>query len=131
MNQQSSNFGRQRQITFGRYLRELRERIRPRLTQEQVAKEFRINLCEIEKGERPVSVEVLINLAKKYGVSVEEILERKYSPQLPLLTGIIRPTELTKDLLDSIRPEEMQQIDDEVKRYTAFLILRQAALNRS
>lgn len=131
MKQQSGNFGRQRQIAFGRYLRELRKRVRPRLTQEQVAKELHINLCEMEKGVRPVSVEVCADLAKKYGVSLEEILERKYLHQLPLLTGIIRPEDLAEDLLDGINPEEMQRINEEVQRYTAFLLLRQAALSRS
>ena len=131
MSQESINFGRQRQIAFGRYLRSLRERIRPRLTQKQVADELHINLCEIEKGERTASVELLITLAKKYGVKVEEILERKYSPQLPLLTGIMRPTEVTEDLLKEIRPEEIQQIEEEVKRYTAFLILKRVEASRS
>lgn len=131
MNQQSSNFGRQRQVAFGRYLRDLRGRTRPPLTQKQVADEFHINLCEIEKGERSASVELSIKLAKKYNVPVEDILERKYSPQLPLLTGIMRPTEVTEDLLKEIRPEEMQQIEEEVKRYTAFLLLRRATANRS
>jgi transcriptional regulator with XRE-family HTH domain len=130
MSQQSANFKRRRQIAFGLYLRSLRKRVRPRLTQEQVAYEFHINLCDIEKGERPASVEVLINLAKKYGVPVEEILERKFSPQLPLLTGIIRPAEVTEELLKEIRPEEIQQIEEEVKRYTAFLILKRAAASR-
>lgn len=131
MSQQSSNFGSQRQIVFGRYLRDLRERVRPPLTQKQVADEFHINLSDIERGERSASVELLIKLAKKYNVPVEDILERKYSPQLPLLTGIMRPTEVTEDLLKEIRPEEMQQIEEEVKRYTAFLLLRRVTANRS
>ena len=131
MNQQSANFGRQRQIDFGRYLRDLRVRQRPRLTQKQVAAELHINLWEIEKGERPISVEQLISLAKKYNVPVEEMLERKYSPQLPLLTGIMRPTEVAEELLKEIRPEEMQEIDEEVKSYTAFLLLKRATANRS
>ena len=68
MKQQSGNFGDQRQIAFGRYLRELRKRVRPRLTQEQIVKEFHINLGEMETGVRPVSVAVCADLAKKYGV---------------------------------------------------------------
>lgn len=131
MSQQSANFGRQRQVEFGRYLRDLRDRHRPRLTQKKVGDELHINLWEIEKGERTISFDQLIRLAKRYNVQVEEVLERKYSPQLPLLTGIMRPTEVTEDLLKEIPPEEMQEIDEEVKSYTAFLILRRAVANRS
>ena len=131
MNQQSSNFGDQRQIAFGHYLRGLRKRIRPRLTQKQVAAEFHINLCEMEKGIRPVSIELSINLARKYGVPVEEMLERKYSPQLPLLTSIMRPTEVGEDLMKELHPEEMKQIEEEVKRYTAFLLLKRVTANTS
>lgn len=129
MSQQSANFGRQRQVEFGCYLRSLRER--KNLKQKQVAAELHINLCEIEKGRRSISHKQLRRLAEMYDLPLEEILERKYSPQLPLLTGIIRPTELTEDLLSGLHAEEREEIMEEVKRYTAFLLLRRGVVDKS
>lgn len=126
MNQQSANFGRQRQVAFGRYLRELRGR-RTTLTQQQVADDLHINLCAIEKGGRPATVDLLIRLAEKYDVPLEELLREKYRPQLPLLDGIIRPAELVRDLQQDLHPEDVE----EVTRYIAFLLLKRVAANRS
>lgn len=125
MNQQSANFGRQRQVDFGRYLRELRER--RGLSRTQVADELHINIWEIEKGKRPASVDLLLRLAKKYDVPLEDLLRKKYSPQLPLLDGIIQPAELVKDLQQELHPNDME----EVTRYIAFLLLKRATANRS
>jgi transcriptional regulator with XRE-family HTH domain len=125
MSQQSANFGRQRRVEFGHYLRELRER--RVLQQKEVARELHINLCDIEKGGRSVSVAVLIRLAEKYNVPLEELLRKKYSPQLPLLDGIMRPTDLVKDLQQELHPEDME----ELTRYIAFLLLKRATANRS
>lgn len=124
MNQKSANFGRQRRVEFGRYLKELRER--RRLEQQQVARELHINLCDIEKGGRSASVDQLIRLAEKYDVPLEELLRKKYSPQLPLLDAIVQPAELVKDLQKELRPEEAE----EVTRYIAFLLLRRATANK-
>lgn len=129
MSQKSADFGRQRQAEFGRYLRSLREQ--KKLKQKQVARELHINLCEIEKGRRSISEKQLRRLAEKYDESLEKILERKYSPQLPLLTGIVRPTELTEDLLNRLHAEEREEIMKEVTRYIAFLLLRRDVGNKS
>lgn len=129
MSQRSANFGQQQRVELGCYLRSLREH--KNLKQKQVADELHINLCEIEKGRRSISDRLLRRLAEKYDVPLEEILERKYSPQLPLLTGIIRPTELTEDLLNSLRTEEKEQIMEEIKRYTAFLLLTRGVVDKS
>ena len=126
MNQKSANFGRQRQVDFGRYLRELREH-RTNLTQKQVADDLHINLCDIEKGGRPASVDLLLRLAEKYHVPLEELLREKYRPQLPLLDGIIKPGELVRDLQKELHPED----SEELIRYAAFLLLRRATANRS
>lgn len=124
MNQQNTNSGRQRRVDFGRYLKDLRRR--RNLTQVQVARELGINLCEIEKGNRSASDKLLSKLAEKYNVPLEQILERKYWPQLSLLTRIMRPTEMIEDLLEvleGIEPEERKEITREIERYTAFLLL--------
>ena len=56
-------------------LKELRER--QGLTQSQIAKLLgcaESTICHYERGERKVSVEVAIKLAKALGVSVEEVV---------------------------------------------------------
>ena len=124
MNKQNASSRRQRQAEFGRYLRDLRRR--RNLTQVQVAREFGINLCEIEKGNRSAPDRLLSKLSERYNVPLEQILERKYWPQLSLLTRIIRPTEMIGDLLEgleAIEPEERKEITREIERYTAFLLL--------
>jgi len=129
MNQISENFGRQRQIEFGKYLRDLRES--RELKQIKVAEELGINLCDIEKGNRPASVDLLIELAKKYDEPIEKILERKYWPQLSLLTGILRPAKAVREeLLKDLATDEIEQIEEEINRYTAFLLLSRSAVNR-
>jgi len=129
MNQQSENFGRQRQIEFGKYLRDLRES--RELKQIEVAEELGINLCDIEKGNRPASVDRLIELAKKYDEPIEKILERKYWPQLSLLTGILRPAKAVREeLLKDLATDDIKQIEEEINRYTAFLLLSRSATNR-
>ena len=51
------------------------------------------------------SVNLLLDLSKKYDTSLEDILERKHWPQLRLLSCIIRPTEVKSDLLSEIESE--------------------------
>ena len=124
MFQQSANFGRQRQVDFGRYLKNLRER--RGLSRTQVAGEFHINIWEIEKGNRPVSDKLLIRLAQRYGEPLGEVLMNKYSPQLPLLTGIMEPTKLVADLHKYLYPEEVE----EVTGYIASLLHKRATANK-
>lgn len=128
MSQQSTDFGYERRAEFGRYLEGLRKH--QRLTQKKAAEQLGISpgrLSYIESGNRPVPDELLVRLAEEYHVPLEEILRRKYWPQLPLLTGIMHPDELLTDLQKDLHPEEIE----ELKRYMAFLLLRRATVNRT
>jgi len=131
MSQRSTNFGKERRVEFGRYLRSLRKR--RKLKQKDVAAEFHINLFEMETGERSVGDHILVELADKYRVPLEEILRHKYSPQLPLLDTIMEPTLLTKKLEDYLKQLEEKLDDDEkmeLTRYAAFLLLRRHIANQ-
>ncbi len=118
----------QQQTAFGLYLKVLRKR--RRLKQKNVASELGIkpeSLSMIERGKRKAPDELLLRLTEKYQVPLEELLLNKYWPQLPLLTGIMRPSKLVKDLQKELHPEDMQ----EVTRYIAFLLLRRTTANKS
>ncbi len=128
MNQSSADFCRQRRIDFGQYLKGLREDREK--TQTEVEGHLKIKhgrLSLIESGERPVSDQLLLDLAKEYNVPLEEILRARYRPQLYLLDGIMRPAELIRDLKEDLRPEDME----EVTRYIAFLLLKRVAVGKS
>ena len=125
MKQQSTNFGRQRQVDFGRYLRDLR--VRRGLSRTQVAGELRINIWEIERGKRPVSDQLLVQLAEKYREPLGDMLMTKYCPQLPLLADIMEPTKLVADLHKYFYPEEVEDVMD----YIASLLRRRATANKS
>lgn len=125
MNQQSANFGRQRQVDFGRYLKDLRER--RGLSPTQVASEFNVNIWEIEKGKRPVSDQLLVQLAEKYREPLGNMLMTKYCPQLPLLADIMEPTKLVADLHKYFYPEEVEEVMD----YIASLLRRRATANKA
>ena len=128
MNKKDIISGRQQRVEFGRYLKDLRKN--RKLTQAHVAGEFGVNLCEIEKGNRSAPDKLLRKLAERYNVPLEQILERKYWPQLSLLTRIMRPTEVLEDLLEGIEPEERKEITREIERYTAFLLLTRSTRSR-
>lgn len=128
MNQQSTNFGQDRQAKFGFYLKGLRRR--RGLKQKEVAGELGMkpeSLSMIEKGSRRAPDQLLVELAEKYRVPLEELLRQKYWPQLPLLDGIMHPAELVKDLQQDLHPEDME----EVTSYIAFLLLKRVAANKS
>lgn len=125
MYQQSGNFGRHRQVEFGRYLKGLRER--RGLSRTQVAGEFGINIWEIEKGNRPVPDKLLVDLAEKYREPLGKVLMNKYWPQLPLLTGILEPTELVADLHRYFYPEEVEEVMD----YISSLLRKRASVNKA
>lgn len=131
MSRQSTNFEKKRQAQFGSYLRDLRKR--RDLKQYKVAEQFSVNLSAIEKGDRPAPDRLLIELAEKYGEPLEELLRHKYWPQLPLLTAIMEPTELPKEIEDYLKEleEELGKDDKkELTRYAAFLLLRRHVANR-
>lgn len=119
------DFGYQAQLDFGSYLRDLRKS--QNLTLKKAANDVGITgsyLSMIETGGRGVTDRILKGLASKYGVPLEQMIIKRYWPQLPLLAGIVEPTEDLSNLVKSLRPEEVE----EVERYIAFLRLRKAAL---
>jgi transcriptional regulator with XRE-family HTH domain len=125
MKQQSANFGHKRQVDFGLYLKDLRER--RGLSRTQVADELNINIWEIEKGNRSISDERLMQLAIKYREPLGEMLMKKYWPQLPLLTGIMEPTKLVADLHKYLYPEEVER----VTVYIASVLRKRVTANKS
>lgn len=128
MNQQSTNFGQQRRVDFGRYLKELRDqRDRTQMEVEDSLHMKHGRLSLIESGDRPVSDQLLVQLAIEYGVPPEELVMKKYWPQLPFPTGAFEPTEFLVELQKELRLEEVT----EVRRYIAFLLLRRATANKS
>jgi len=125
MSKKISDYERRQRKRFGEYLRDLR--VSRHIKQQDIEQEFKVNLSEIEKGNRPAPDHLLEELAKIYKVLPEDLLEQRHWPQLLLLTCIIRPTEVTNDKLRDLEsefsPEEIEEITEEVKRYTAFLLL--------
>lgn len=123
MKRLNTNF-QQRRAEFGSYLKDL---IKKRWKwQKEAAADLDIHpeqLSDIVRGKRPAPDHLLIRLAEKCDVPLEEILMRKYWPQLPLLTGIVEPAELPRDLIKELDPQELE----EVTRYAAFLLLRRRA----
>ena len=84
----------ERGTRIGEYL--TAERLRQRLTQEEIAKRIgrsRSYICRIETGQRerksvPRKVPrgfILYQLAEAYGADLAEVLEKAHWPQLPLL----------------------------------------------
>jgi len=126
-----SEFEKARREHLGKYLKKLRKK--RNFKQNEIAEEFGINLYAIEKGCRPVTDDLLFTLSKKYDTPPEDIMERKHWPQLRLLSCIIRPTEVTSDLLSEIESEltsqELEDITEEIKRYKAFLLLSKQISN--
>jgi transcriptional regulator with XRE-family HTH domain len=122
MKQQSADFGQERRIKFGGYLRKLRGRRK----QKDVAPKLGLKpeqLSMIERGKRAATEQQLIMLAVGYNVPLEQILREKYWPQLSLLTGIIKPAELARDLISELDSKDQE----EVTRYAAFLLLKRSA----
>lgn len=127
MNQRSNNLGREQQNTFGRYLKDLRKKKWPK--QKDAADALGMKpetLSRIEHGKIRAPDELLVWLSQQCEVPLEEILMKKYWPQLPLLTGIMKPTELITDLTKELLPKEQE----EVIRYAAFLLLRRSTASR-
>jgi len=128
MNQRSINFGRQRRAKFGSYLKDLLKKQWRK--QKEAAAELGISeekLSHIVTGKRPAPDHILIMITEKCEVPLEELLRKKYSPQLPLLDGVMQPAELMRDLQKDLHPEDVE----ELTRYIAFLLLRRATANRS
>lgn len=124
MAQRITESERERRRDFGRYLKGLRKD--QGLTQEKIGYALGITGGEvslIEKGERPISDESLIRLAEKYGVLLEEMLRKKYWPQLiflPLIY-IINPEQLPKDLVEELvegglKEEERRELTQQIEK---------------
>ena len=129
MTQQSINFGKQRRVDFGRYLKDLRKR--RQLTLEDVASDLGVSAGElslIERGRRrSITDQLVIRLAERYGVPPEELVMKKYWPQLPFPTGAFEPTEFLVELQKELSLKEVA----EVRCYIAFLLLRRTTANKS
>jgi len=129
MAQKSSDFGKERRIAFGHYLRQLRTRPGKKKTQIEVERRIGMKsgrLSLIETGDRPIDDDVLLKLAEEYDVALEELLRERYRPQLSLLDGIMKPADLIKDLRQDLHPDDVE----EVTRYIAFLLLKRAVVSR-
>lgn len=120
MNNQN-NYSQQQRSQFGSYLKEMIKRRWKR--QKEAAVELDISeekLSYILRGKRTAPDSLLISLSEKCSVPLEEMLRKKHWPQLFLLTGIVEPAELTKNLVEELEEKELE----ELTRYAAFLLLR-------
>lgn len=80
-------------------------------------------LSYILRGKRQAPDELLTKISEKCNVPLEDILTRKYWPQMLLLSGIIEPSKITKNLLEELDPPELE----EITRYAAMLLLKRYA----
>lgn len=121
MNNQNSSSKRVQRGEFGGYLRGLIKKHWKR--QKEAATDLGISaetLSHILSGRNTVPDNLLIIVSEKCGIPLEEILRMKYWPQLLLLTGIVDPKELTKNIVEELDEQELV----ELTRYAAFLLLR-------
>lgn len=124
---QRSDFEQPR-TKFGSYLKDLLKRRWGK--QKNAAAELGVSeqqLSQYVNGKRTTPDNLLTRLAEECNVPLEEIMIRKYWPQLHFLTGIIAPAELVGDLRKELLPTEKE----ELTRYAAFLLLRRHAGNKS
>lgn len=127
-------YGRKSSKVFGRILREWRKEVH--LSLEEAANRLGMKcaspgsyLSQIERGLRPIPEGILINVPNVYKRQPEEVLRAAYYPQLPfpILTAVVKPTALPKEIEDYLQDIEKQLADAdkrELARYAAFLILR-------
>ena len=71
-------------------------------------------------GRNTAPDDLLMIVSEKCSIPFEEIIRIKYWPQLILLTGIMDPKELTKNIVEELDEQELE----ELTRYAAFLLLR-------
>ena len=127
-------YGRKPSKTLGRTLRKWRKKAD--LTLEEAANRLGIKcrspgsyLWLMENGKRTVPDKILINASKVYKIQEEIVIRRAYSPQLhfPILTAVMKPTALPKEIDDYLR-EIQEQLEDkdkeELTHYASFLLLR-------
>lgn len=121
-------FGLKPSQEFGKYLKNLRERI-PDLTQAEAARRAGLNpeqLNYFEKGVRAPRESLLIKLAQMYSVSPEEILAQAYWPQLillPIIT-IVNTDELSKELIEELEKGLKDEERSKLTRYIEEMLLR-------
>ena len=121
MNNQNNSSQRVQRREFGGYLRSQIKKHWKR--QKEAATDLGISaetLSYILSGRNIAPDDLLIIVSEKCGIPLEEILRIKYWPQLLLLTGIVDPKELTKNIVEELDEQELV----ELTRYAAFLLLR-------
>lgn len=136
-----SNYGRKISKEFGKTLREWRTRPEIKLTQAQAAPKLGLAgkcpsayLSQIENGKKPVPEEVLLNVAKVYGIPEEEVLRQAFSPQLhfPFLSAVME-THVTfddiEDFMKELKTEFSETEKKELQHYATFLMLQRKTPN--
>ncbi len=121
MNGKANHHQREQRIKFGSYLRSLLKQHWKK--QKEAAADLGLSeekLSFILRGRRTAPDNLLTIVSEKCGVPLEEILMRKHWPQLLLITGIVDPEELTRNIVEELDGQELA----ELTRYAAFLLLK-------
>lgn len=120
---------------FGAYLTNLRQD-RTELHTAAAAKELgfknRQQLDHYETGRVKPSDSILINIARLYRVSPDEVLRMAHWPQLILLPiiSIIEPEQLSNDLIEEIEKGLERAERQELTRYIEELLRKRAAVEQ-
>lgn len=130
------NYGRKISKDFGALLRQWRTRPGFKLTQANAAQQLGLRgrcpaayLSQIETGKKPMPEVVLLNIAKVYHVTEEEVLRKAFYPQLhfPFLSSVM-DTNITWDEIEDIMKELKKELEEDEKKeilnYANFLVLR-------
>ena len=129
-----SHYGRRISKHFGKDLRRWREEAS--LTLAQAAPKLGLKgkspgayLSQIERGKKPVPEVVLLNVARAYNRSAEEVLKKAYHPQLPLpfLTAMMDLNVSWEDVEEYLKETKAEFEDEEKKEiinYATFLLVR-------
>lgn len=134
MGQKRRFYGRKPSKTLGRTLRKWR--IAADLTLEEAAKRLGIKcktpgsyLWQMENGKKTVPDKILVNVSRVYRIQEEEVIRQAYFPQLHflILTEVMKPTALPKEIDDFLQQLEKQLKEEEKKElatYANYLLLR-------
>lgn len=134
MGRKRNFYGRKPSKTFGRKLRKWRTATG--LTLEEAAKKLGIKcrtpgsyLCQMENNKKTVPDKILVNVSMVYGIQEEEVIWQAYFPQLhfPILTEVMKPTALAKEIDDFLQQLEKKLKKEEKKElatYAKYLLLR-------
>ena len=129
-----SHYGRGTSKHFGQDLKRWRDDAK--LTQTQAAPKLGLKgkspgayLSQIETGKKPVPEVVLLNVARVYKRSAEEVLRKAYHPQLPLpfLTAMMDLNVSWEDVEEHLKETKTEFEDEEKKEivnYATFLLVK-------